>query len=112
MDFDDEDKPKEVTKTRRFVPGKSKPKPTSQTHAPSESVIKTEHNVDAKFKVEPEVYTGSVKLEIDSNVNKIEVDQIQLHEEEEEDAVVREIDVFFNPSIEPNTKVSLSLLLP
>ncbi|ESQ32340.1 hypothetical protein EUTSA_v10003751mg [Eutrema salsugineum] len=132
MDFDDEDKPKEVSKTRRFAPGragKSKPKPKpeekadppSQTDTPSESVSKSEHDVDAKSagpKVEPEVYNGAVKMEIDSKVDKelesteaelMEEDQLPLQEEEkveeEEDFVVREIDVFFNPSIDANTKL-------
>ncbi|KAG7560086.1 DNA-directed RNA polymerase III subunit Rpc5 [Arabidopsis thaliana x Arabidopsis arenosa] len=116
MEFDDEeDKPKEVTKTRRFAPGKSKPKPLDS----AVTLSKIEHHVvDAKLpKVEPEVYTGSVKMEIGSKLNKepettepelMEVDQIPLQEEEEEeeeDVVVREIDVFFNPSIEANTKL-------
>ncbi|CAH8390442.1 unnamed protein product [Eruca vesicaria subsp. sativa] len=87
MDFDDEDKPnKHVSKTRRFAPGrvgKSKPEPTpvppSQTDAPSESVTKKK------------------KL--------MEKDQLSLQEKEEEDVVVREIDVFFNPSIDANTKL-------
>lgn len=137
MDFDDDDKPKEVSKTRRFAPGragKSKPKPKPEPEPPAdkpeppslsqtESVSKSEHDVDAKFtgpKVEPEVYNGSVKMEIDSKVDKeqeimetelIEEDQLSLQEEkeeeeeEEEDVVVREIDVFFNPSIDANTKV-------
>ncbi|KFK24739.1 hypothetical protein AALP_AA8G018200 [Arabis alpina] len=81
--------------------------------APSESV---RHDVDAGPKVESEV---SVKMEIDSKVDKelesteaelMEEDQLQPHEEkqdeeEEEDVVVREIDVFFNPSIDANTKL-------
>ncbi|CAL9247193.1 unnamed protein product [Arabidopsis halleri] len=109
MEFDDEeDKPKEVTKTRRFAPGKLKPKPLDS----AVTLTKSEHHVvDAKFpKVEPpELYTGSVKMEIDSKLNKepelMEVDEIPLHEEEEEDVVVREIDVFFNPTIEANTNL-------
>ncbi|CAL9242842.1 unnamed protein product [Arabidopsis halleri] len=133
MDFDDEDKPKEVAKTRRFAPGragksKPKPKPEPIAHKPeppsqTESVSKSEHDVDAKGagpKVETEVYNGSVKMEIDSKVDKepeiletelIEEDeQLPLQEEkeeeeEEEDVVVREIDVFFNPSIDANTKL-------
>ncbi|KAL0737916.1 hypothetical protein Bca4012_014126 [Brassica carinata] len=141
MDFDDEDKPKEVAKARRFAPGragKSKPKPkpeptasekaepSSQAHnaPPSESVSKSEHDVDAKAsKVEPQVvYNGAaVKMEIDSKVDKepetttevelMEVDhqlplqQEEEEEEKEEDVVVREIDVFFNPSIDANTKL-------
>ncbi|CAE6230837.1 unnamed protein product [Arabidopsis arenosa] len=135
MDFDDEDKPKEVAKTRRFAPcraGKSKPKPkpepTAQKPEPpqsqTDSVSKSEHDVDAKGagpKVETEVYNGSVKMEIDSKVDKepefmdtelIEEDeQLPLQEEkeeeeeEEEDVVVREIDVFFNPSIDANTQL-------
>ena len=79
MDFEDEDKPKDVSKTRLFAPGralKPKPEPTpvhpSQTDAPSESVSK----------------------------------KTTLIEEEEEDVVVREIDVFYNPSIGANTEVS------
>ncbi|KAH0899877.1 hypothetical protein HID58_049445 [Brassica napus] len=78
MDFEDEDKPKDVSKTRRFAPGralKPKPEPTpvhpSQTDAPSESVSK----------------------------------KTTLIEEEEEDVVVREIDVFYNPSIGANTEL-------
>uniref|UniRef100_A0A1J3HVI7 DNA-directed RNA polymerase III subunit RPC5 n=1 Tax=Noccaea caerulescens TaxID=107243 RepID=A0A1J3HVI7_NOCCA len=135
MDFDDDDKPKAVAKTRRFAPGragkpkpKPKPEPPSQTDASSESVSKSEHDVDAKFagpKVEPEVYNGAaVKMEIDPKVDKepepeldttevelMEVDQLPLQEqkeeeeEEEEDVVVREIDVYFNPSIDANTKL-------
>lgn len=130
MDFDDEDKPKEVAKTRRFAPGragkskpKPKPEPTAQKPEPpsqTEPVRKSEHDVDAKGagpKVETEVYNGSVKMEIDSKVDKepefmdtelIEEDEqlpLQEEEEEEEDVVVREIDVFFNPSIDANTKV-------
>ncbi|CAN8253440.1 unnamed protein product [Cochlearia groenlandica] len=146
MDFDDEDKPKEVSKIRRFAPGravKPKPKPEPiaeksepqppppQTDASSESVSKSAHDFDGKFagpKVEPEVYNGgSVKMEIDSKVDKEpeiaeaelmeeeEDHRIPLHEEEnnqanleveeEEDVVVREIDVFFNPSIDSNAKL-------
>ena len=138
MDFDDEDKPKEVPKARRFAPGragkpkpKPKPEPTASEKAePSsqtESVSKSEHDVDATKvsdhpKVEPEVFNGAVKMEIDAKVDKepettevelMEEDhhQLPLHQEEEkkeeeEDVVVREIDVFFNPSIDANTKVS------
>ncbi|CAH8298595.1 unnamed protein product [Eruca vesicaria subsp. sativa] len=129
MDFDDEDKPKEVTKVRRFAPGragkpkpKPKPEPTvSEKAEPSsktESVSKSEHDHP---KVEPEVYNGAVKMEIDSKVDKemeerteVEVMEVDHHqvplqeeekEEEEEDVVVREIDVFFNPSIDANTKL-------
>ncbi|XP_002862665.2 DNA-directed RNA polymerase III subunit RPC5, partial [Arabidopsis lyrata subsp. lyrata] len=124
MDFDDEDKPKEVAKTRRFAPGragKSKPKPKPEPpQSQTESVSKSEHDVDAKGagpKVETEVYNGSVKMEIDSKVDKepefmdtelIEEDEqlpLQEEEEEEEDVVVREIDVFFNPSFDANTKL-------
>ncbi|KAF8105567.1 hypothetical protein N665_0157s0141 [Sinapis alba] len=144
MDFDDEDKPKEVTKARRFAPGragkpkpKPKPEPTASekaepssqaNNAPSESVSKSEHDVDAKVsdhpKVEPQVvYNGAVKMEIDSKVDKepetteVEVMMEEDHhhhqlplqqeeeEKEEEDVVVREIDVFFNPSIDANTKL-------
>ncbi|CDY33894.1 BnaA02g30930D [Brassica napus] len=79
MDFEDEDKPKYVSKTRRFAPGrarKSKPEPTpvhsSETDAPSESVSKK---------------------------------KTLMEEEEEEDVVVREIDVFYNPSIGANTEL-------
>ncbi|CAG7872349.1 unnamed protein product [Brassica rapa] len=138
MDFDDEDKPKEVPKARRFAPGragkpkpKPKPEPTASEKAePSsqtESVSKSEHDVDATKvsdhpKVEPEVFNGAVKMEIDAKVDKepettevelMEEDhhQLPLHQEEEkekekeEDVVVREIDVFFNPSIDANTKL-------
>lgn len=82
MDFDDEEKQKDVSKTRRFPPGrarKPKPDPTpvhpSQTDAPSESVSKKKKT-------------------------------LMEEEEEEEDVVVREIDVFYNPSIGANTEVS------
>ncbi|XP_013644138.2 DNA-directed RNA polymerase III subunit RPC5 isoform X2 [Brassica napus] len=137
MDFDDEDKPKEVPKARRFAPGragkpkpKPKPEPTASEKAePSsqtESVSKSEHDVDATKvsdhpKVEPEVFNGAVKMEIDSKVdNEPETTEVELMEEdhhqlplhqeeekekEEEDVVVREIDVFFNPSIDANTKL-------
>ncbi|CAA7014520.1 unnamed protein product [Microthlaspi erraticum] len=123
MDFDDQDKPKEVAKTRRFAPvpaGKPKPKPKPeptaaekpdpppQTVAPSESVSKSEHDVDAKFvdsKVEPEVYNGvAVKRVVDPKVDK-EPEPEPETTEEEEDVVVREIDVYFNPSIDDNTKL-------
>ncbi|CAN8255628.1 unnamed protein product [Cochlearia groenlandica] len=79
-------------------------------------------DVDVKFaepKVEPEVYNGGfVKMEIDSKVEKEpEIAETELMEaneeenneanveEEEEDVVVREIDVFFNPSIDSNAKL-------
>ncbi|XP_023639054.1 DNA-directed RNA polymerase III subunit RPC5 [Capsella rubella] len=136
MDFDDEDRPKEVVKTRRFAPGragkaKPKPKPEAPVAKPeqpapqsqeTESVSKSEHDVDAKStgtKVEPEVYNGPVKMEVDSKVDKepemtetdfIVEDQLPLQEEkeeeeEEEDVVVREIDVFFKPSIDADTQL-------
>ncbi|XP_010482228.1 PREDICTED: DNA-directed RNA polymerase III subunit RPC5-like [Camelina sativa] len=138
MDFDDDPKPKEVAKTRRFAPGragKTKPKPKPEPPAAkpeqpassqTESVSKSEHDVDAKStgaaKVEPpEVYNGAVKMEIDPKVDKepevmetelIVEDQLPLEEEkmeeddeEEEDVVVREIDVFFKPSIDANTEL-------
>ncbi|KAF8053785.1 hypothetical protein N665_1374s0006 [Sinapis alba] len=79
MDSDDEDKPKEVSKTRRFAPGralKTKPEPSSQTDAPSEFVSKKN--------------------------TLMEEHQLKL---QEEDVVVREIDVFFNPSIDANTEL-------
>ncbi|CAA7042484.1 unnamed protein product [Microthlaspi erraticum] len=131
MDFDDEDKPKEVAKTRRFAPGRAgkpklKPKPEPTAAAKPEPPPSQTDDVDAKFsvsKVEPEVYNGAaVKMEIDPKVDKepepemetpevelMEVDQLPLpeqkEEEEEEDVVVREIDVYFNPSIDANTKL-------
>ena len=87
---------------------------------------KSEHDVDATKvsdhpKVEPEVFNGAVKMEIDSKVDKEpETTEVELMEEdhhhqeeekekEEDDVVVREIDVFFNPSIDANTKVSSAI---
>ncbi|WZY79225.1 hypothetical protein YC2023_025609 [Brassica napus] len=68
MDFEDEDKPKYVSKTRRFAPGrarKSKPEPTpvhsSETDAPSESV-----------RVNPS--TSEVELDLSMDVNSTNYD--------------------------------------
>ncbi|CAA7053807.1 unnamed protein product [Microthlaspi erraticum] len=113
MDFDEDDKPKVVSKPRRFAP-KPKPKPKTEPTAPpsqsdalSESVSKSEHDFDGKFavsKVEPELYNGSVKMEIEKT-EAAELMEVDKEEEEEEDVVVREIDVYLNPSIDDNTKL-------
>ncbi|XP_010548346.1 PREDICTED: DNA-directed RNA polymerase III subunit RPC5 [Tarenaya hassleriana] len=129
MDLDELEGTREVSaRPRKFAPGRAgKPKPKPKSEPKQETAVKAEpkpSHVDTPAdappaKVEPPpVYDGAVKMEIDSKVDKesesmeaepINEDrheqQISVEEEEEQDAVVREIDVFFNPGIDSDTKL-------
>lgn len=127
MDLDDIDAPNQVpTRTSRFAP-KSKPKlkPNSQPE-PRESVPKAEpRELGAAIpdKKEDEEATtamaetpapapasasnGDVKME-DETLSEAKEESME-DDGMEEDAVVREIDVFFNPPMDDDTKVGLLL---
>lgn len=135
MDFDDADgSSAPAPKTSRFVPkSKFQPKSKLKPAAPSSAVAPVQPKLEPSNDVAPPV---SVKMEHDSDqpidapntvtnengakleiadagepmdVDAIEEERIQ---EEEEDFVVSEIDVYFNPSpLEEATKVWLLFFL-
>ncbi|XP_050207317.1 uncharacterized protein LOC126656757 isoform X2 [Mercurialis annua] len=102
-------------KSAKFKPQqpKLKPKTEPQIATVPEKAVNNEQEEDIKPKIdpspkkEPSVSSDSaVKMEIDSDpVIEDEHEEIENAEEEEEDMIVREIDVFFTPSIDPNTQL-------
>ncbi|CAK7339542.1 unnamed protein product [Dovyalis caffra] len=134
MDLDDLDEPSKVRKPlSRFAPTskkpqpKSKPKPKPEPQESVQAAPKSEPPVsnvtddvkqDVKPKIDDTVSTtemgfsnGDVKMEIDAKeergaaVRENDPMDVDKEEEEEEDVVVREIDVYFTPSVDPNTQL-------
>lgn len=127
MDLDGLDEPSKVRKPpSRFAPTskkpqpKSKPKPEPQESVPvapkpDPSVSNTAEDAKPKIddtlsKTETGVSNGNVKMEIDAKEERgaavkendlMDVDK----EEDEDDVVVREIDVYYTPSVDPNTQL-------
>lgn len=125
-----------ATKTTKFAPKNSKFKPVLKPkHEPKPPVIPpSESNsvagpkvelVDpkphppsppassAQFNAEIEqpshtVHDANGSAQMDTEPMDIDLDNDQLHDEEEEDQVVREIDVFFSSSVDANSKVNIS----
>lgn len=121
MDLEDLDAPNKVpSRVSRFAPKSSKlilkPKLEPQESAPKteapESSSKAEplefNSVSAKTKEgESSIPNGAMKMDVDP---KPEADDEQkqddhMDEDSAEDTVVREIDVFFTPSIAADTQV-------
>ncbi|XP_024023312.1 DNA-directed RNA polymerase III subunit RPC5 [Morus notabilis] len=128
MDLDDLDAPSQVpSRVSRFAPKFSKLKPKSKSELasaqeslgsvlpktetgqtapkpePQEFEAKKEKEIDAKPKPE----NGFVKMEVDSAAGAKEEpeENDSMEVEAEEDMVVREIDVFFNPKIDEGTQL-------
>ncbi|XVE87275.1 hypothetical protein DITRI_Ditri18aG0103800 [Diplodiscus trichospermus] len=120
------------TRTTKFAPKSSKfapklkPKPLSKQEpqysvaksepppAPPESISKKEENgvedlkppVVAEPEADKSLLNGAVKMEIEEEAKADEVmNEENREEEQEEDMVVREIDVFFTPSIDASTQL-------
>lgn len=123
MDLDDLDAPSQVpSRVSRFAPksSKLKPKPKSESLDPvlpkrevDQTAPKSEpQEFDVKKKeeeveAEPKTENGFVKMEVDSVAEAKEEpkENDSMEVETEEDVVVREIDVFFNPKINENTQL-------
>ncbi|KAF5736057.1 SIN-like family protein putative isoform 1 [Tripterygium wilfordii] len=135
MDLDDDlGAPSQVpSRTSRFAPKSSrfKPKPKTESASaaePQESKPKLEPQqqdvpvsrkeeeaqnseppVIVTPKTEPSASNGSLKMEIDSKAEvEAEMNNVPIDEngqEVEEDMVVREIDVYFTPSLDENSKL-------
>lgn len=129
MDLDGLDEPSKVRKPpSRFAPTSKKPQPKSKPKPkpepqesvpvgpkPDPSVSNTAEDAKPKIddtlsKTETGVSNGSVKMEIDAKEERgaavkendpMDVDK----EEDEDDVVVREIDVYYTPSVDPNTQL-------
>lgn len=127
-DFDDLDKatPSQVpSRVSRFLPKSSKlvpkPEPPPEKAEPQQpKKPKTEDNfqqttsVNLTPKTEPSVSNGDVKLESkpvpepETEPRKeepVDLNMDELHLLDDEDMIVREIDVFFTPSIDADSKV-------
>ncbi|XVF62008.1 hypothetical protein PTKIN_Ptkin08bG0181900 [Pterospermum kingtungense] len=97
----------------------AKPEPEPEAAPPSakEWISKKEEDeevedlkppVFAETKAEPSVLNGAVKMDIDEEAKEDDIsnkENIEQEQEQEEDMVVREIDVFFTPSIDANTQL-------
>lgn len=129
MDLDGLDEPSKVRKPpSRFAPTSKKPQPKSKPKPkpepqesvpvapkPDPSVSNTAEDAKPKIddtlsKTETGVSNGNVKMEIDAKEERgaavkendlMDVDK----EEDEDDVVLREIDVYYTPSVDPNTQL-------
>lgn len=129
MDLDGLDEPSKVRKPpSRFAPTSKKPQPKSKPKPkpepqesvpvgpkPDPSVSNTAEDAKPKIddtlsKTETGVSNGNVKMEIDAKEERgaavkendpMDVDK----EEDEDDVIVREIDVYYTPSVDPNTQL-------
>ncbi|OMO84297.1 DNA-directed RNA polymerase III subunit Rpc5 [Corchorus olitorius] len=134
-DLDELDGPRQGnTRTTKFAPKSSKFAPSRKPKSEPKAETKVEKEqedikpVIAELKTEQSVSNGAAKMEIDAEAKedaaKMEIDAVakedvimndQTGEEEEqqelavaaaeEDMVVREIDVFFTPSVDANTQL-------
>ncbi|KAJ8764454.1 hypothetical protein K2173_006194 [Erythroxylum novogranatense] len=130
MDLDDLDGPSQVpSRVTRFAPKSSRLKPQPQlqpkpepkpsvpppkTETGEQKIFNTredEAKVVGKAKTETVASNGSVKLETEAAMSSNHDDAMEIDkdekviEEEEEDMIVREIDVFFTPSVDKNTQL-------
>uniref|UniRef100_A0A6M2EXS3 DNA-directed RNA polymerase III subunit RPC5 n=1 Tax=Populus davidiana TaxID=266767 RepID=A0A6M2EXS3_9ROSI len=131
MDLDGLDEPSKVRKPpSRFAPTSKKPQPKSKPKPkpepqesvpvapkPDPSVSNTAEDSKPKIddtlsKTETGVSNGNVKMEIDAKEERgtavkendpMDVDKEE--DEDEDDVVVREIDVYYTPSVDPNTQL-------
>ncbi|KAJ6907301.1 DNA-directed RNA polymerase III subunit RPC5 [Populus alba x Populus x berolinensis] len=131
MDLDGLDEPSKVRKPpSRFAPTSKKPQPKSKPKPkpepqesvpvapkPDPSVSNTAEDAKPKIddtlsKTETGVSNGNVKMEIDAKEERgaavkendpMDVDKEE--DEDEDDVVVREIDVYYTPSVDPNTQL-------
>lgn len=131
MDLDGLDEPSKVRKPpSRFAPTSKKPQPKSKPKPkpepqesvpvapkPDPSVSNTTEDAKPKIddtlsKTETGVSNGNVKMEIDAKEERgaavkendpMDVDKEE--DEDEDDVVVREIDVYYTPSVDPNTQL-------
>ncbi|XP_057773124.1 uncharacterized protein LOC130992489 [Salvia miltiorrhiza] len=125
MDLDDfDDGPKQgPTRASRFAPKGSKfqpkPKPKPKTEPPSSSASLSlpapkKEEVDVKPEIKPEHENGAVAMDVELNLSEKEmevagesVDTELADGDGDEDEVVREIDVYFAPSVDPETRLYL-----
>lgn len=120
MDLDDLlDVPKKgPTRSTRFVPKGSKFQPKTELSSSSASaslLTAKKDDIDDKAKMKPQQENSAVDMdvELNPNVEEMEVPDDSMETEAAEgvvgpgDEVVREIDVYFAPSIDPETQVYL-----
>lgn len=125
MDLDDLDAPKRApSRLSRFAPKGSKIKPKTEpavsseppSHQSVESDLKKEEFdsktslpvnlvAAAKAKNETPVSHDLVSMDVDAKPEEQPKDEDMELNQNGEDEVVREIDVYFNPSMDPNTKL-------
>ncbi|RHN54598.1 putative DNA-directed RNA polymerase III subunit Rpc5 [Medicago truncatula] len=134
MDFDDLEVPSQATsRVSRFAPKSSKLKPKKEPQLvpkiePQEIDLTAKQNEDCIETISPtqmkSEHNGTVKVEAESksepehdsrNVDSVDVEMTEaekdstqvnpMDEDNEEDTVVREIDVFFSPSIDDDIKL-------
>ncbi|KAK6924326.1 DNA-directed RNA polymerase III subunit Rpc5, partial [Dillenia turbinata] len=104
MELEDLDSPSHVpSRTSRFAPkfGKFKPHPKSQPKPEPSAAADPKQELKTD-EPPPENPNGAVKMEMDEKPQPMEEDNGM---EEEEDRVVREIDVFLTPSIDESTQL-------
>lgn len=134
LDLDDHDGPRQEP-TRKFAPKNSKLKPKPKLKAeplasepppplPQEldstpSIGKEEldskpplvDSITTKTEYEPShistVANSTVKMDIEETLETEEPKEDLMEEDKNEDQVVREIDVYFSPPVDPNTQVSI-----
>lgn len=123
-DFDDLfDGPKQApARPSRFAPKGAKPKPKTKPKASSSSASMSlpelkKEEVDEKPEMKPKLENSAASMDVDLNpgVEKVEGPddsmEIEVAEVEvqtgDEDEVVREIDVYFSPSVDPETQLYL-----
>lgn len=116
MNLDDLDPNPGLSRRARFAPKNSKFKPKPKTEASnSDSIqpVKSESNSDSIGIVKAEIEDVSVKIDTELKLDPMEdpikedlisEDLMEL-DEELDDHVVREIDVYFTPSVDVNTKL-------
>lgn len=118
MDLDDLlDGPKKgPTRSTRFAPKGSKFQPKTELSSSSASaslLTAKKDDIDDKAKMKPQQENSAVDMdvELNPNVEEMEVPDDSMETEAAEgvvgpgDEVVREIDVYFAPSIDPETQV-------
>lgn len=118
MDLDDLlDGPKKVpTRSSRFVPKGSKFQPKTELSSSSASVsllTAKKDDIDDKAKIKPQQENSTVDMDVELNpdMQEMEVPDDSMETEAAEgevgpgDEVVREIDVYFAPFIDPEVQV-------
>ncbi|XP_004292429.1 PREDICTED: uncharacterized protein LOC101304068 [Fragaria vesca subsp. vesca] len=104
MDLDDLDGPSKPARVSRFMPRSKNAPPKPK---PEPNVPKFELEPPQLLKPKPEALdgddsNGTVKME---TTEQLKEDDDPMDEEDAEDTVVREIDVFFSPNVDSNTQL-------